>query len=345
MWGRELLTPAKIRLPVTLAFFLSITTLAVEKDAIFEGSKIISEEILKKYPPDQFHYVGIGGSPAPVMAYLEASVSSNPQISVAHIPFTTPEGIFSLSSFRSSDAFEASVEHMKNFYETNPVPKNKKVLFVEYADTGEGVMKFKLAHDEFTRRHSAAAQSSGSYLLMGRGQGEWGFSGGHTNSLASREAIGFTGQQAMSREFVENWLTGSEQRAALQIIDKNQSNWTAMSAEDRTQLEGHLRTALTNFAGTNTSSVSSSSLYFKLRDGMLKGARPIDKWSPTTLESKYEPAPETTCSRIFRVLKRAPRALKRVDTIKATARYDFSKPVNQGYKSLVKRYSELQSAQ
>lgn len=94
----------------------------------FKELKAVSEEILKKFPPENYYYVGIGRSPTPILAYLnqlEVKFSIVPISSLRYEPFP----------FKPTSE-EILKNHFKKFLPTLDNLKGKKILVMDYSDLG-----------------------------------------------------------------------------------------------------------------------------------------------------------------------------------------------------------------
>jgi hypothetical protein len=326
------------------SLFLCSATLSLSADdQLFSASQRIGDSILQQFDPARHHFIGIGGSPASVMAYIEAMKKRQPGISVAHLPFSNSDDMRFLSSFRKGQGFENTVAHLESFYKNNPVPAGKEVVFIEFTDTGSGVLSFKLAHDEYVRRnlgHNAPAEKFGSYVLLGRGESEWGPQGELAIYYANRNVPFSLENPQFPREMISYWGQGADKERAVSLIDSQASRWQELASEDRVFLEQQLEKALLNFASARMQGVSSSGIYGGLRSGKIKDQyRAVGKWAPILSEGRYENAPETFCGRLLRLVTFRERPIVMRSKASANSPYDFSAPISSRYQRLVREFS------
>lgn len=104
----------------------------------YRGIKNISETILRRFPPDEFHYIGLGASPTAILAYLELTLGTQ---AVSHLPMSN------IGSLRNR-AEEGQIESEKfrkllrvHFDTFLPVhlDSGKKLLVIDFALMGETI--------------------------------------------------------------------------------------------------------------------------------------------------------------------------------------------------------------
>ncbi len=105
----------------------------------YYGSRGLVKQIVKSFPPDQYIYIGVGGSPTPILALIEAALG--PQ-AVVHLPLrnTKAARVVSERSRVGRENFLANLsQHLKHFLPRS-VLGNKKILLIDYSATGGGLL-------------------------------------------------------------------------------------------------------------------------------------------------------------------------------------------------------------
>ena len=143
---------------------------------LLENISKLGDYILSKYPKDKYYYLGLGRSPAGLMAYLDLECSYN----VFNVP---------LSSFRPriSDVSSVAYQFLKEYYngyllmteeqkimlfkhfkEFMPdLSKGKSVLLLDYASTGFSVVTAHYFLNEYLRDEKLGSQSICFYITQG----------------------------------------------------------------------------------------------------------------------------------------------------------------------------------
>jgi hypothetical protein len=93
----------------------------------------IAEEIVQKYPPSEFVYVGVGRSPTPVTAYLKEAYPG----SAVNVPFSRP----SQTNVVTKEELQARVRALFDRFLKNEgvLKQGKKILLIDFSYHGQSL--------------------------------------------------------------------------------------------------------------------------------------------------------------------------------------------------------------
>ena len=144
---------AGILLTSVSAFLLNLSV-ALAFDFIvgeFEEIQSVSEEIMTKFPPNQYFYVGVGRSPTPFMAYIQAI---DPTASV-NIPISSFRA--RLTGASSSYHHPLSLEHEaklnRHFMKLLNLEQigNRKILLIDFSERGDTLISLNQYLSKYLR--------------------------------------------------------------------------------------------------------------------------------------------------------------------------------------------------
>lgn len=106
--------------------------------AEYEQIRELCAQIMAKYPPDEYLYVGLGRSPTPLIAYFQEFLGKNHAL---HLPigglnYTDAEDLWNKPSTRS-----LVVKHFDAFFPKPHVIKGRKLLVLDYASSGRSLQQ------------------------------------------------------------------------------------------------------------------------------------------------------------------------------------------------------------
>ena len=104
-------------------------------DDEYQQIRALSISLLRRFPPDNFYYLGLGRSPTPVIAFLEAS----------YIPSATiPLSAFRYGTENQPELAEDKISDLDNHFERFlPKPEvlgTKELLIIDYTDSGQSLV-------------------------------------------------------------------------------------------------------------------------------------------------------------------------------------------------------------
>lgn len=135
----------------------------------FTQVQTLAQQIMERYPPAQYHYLGLGKSPTPVMAYLQAYGERQPGISATNMPlskFGHRSDSMSAAERRVVDGAALNAEqrgrlwdHFDRFVPGPGALQGKSILLIDLVQTGKSLVA--------TQRHLEE------YLLQRSGGNSW----------------------------------------------------------------------------------------------------------------------------------------------------------------------------
>lgn len=106
----------------------------------FVTARSIALDIRRRFPPDQFYYVGSGRSPTIIVALLQAMAPDT----VANIPFSSGSAILQIFQENSTNEFNIFRQRLFDHYQQfrlNPhVVRGRRVLLIDGARTGTSLL-------------------------------------------------------------------------------------------------------------------------------------------------------------------------------------------------------------
>ncbi len=99
----------------------------------YPGMKEIAEEVVKKYPPSEYVYVGVGRSPAAVTAYLKEAYPG----SAVNVPFSRPNQ----TNVLTKEELQVRVRALFDRFLKNEgvLNQGKKILLIDYSFHGQSL--------------------------------------------------------------------------------------------------------------------------------------------------------------------------------------------------------------
>lgn len=98
--------------------------------------KSTSLNILRKYPPDQYYYVGIGRSPVPIVAFFEELGIKG----VSTIPISAMRKL-DKESAPAKAALQSRIKaHLNQWFPSKKELAGRKVLLLDYASSADGII-------------------------------------------------------------------------------------------------------------------------------------------------------------------------------------------------------------
>ncbi len=117
-----------------VATYNEIVSLENLVPSAYPAIRDVSLEILRRFPPDQYYLVGLGRSPAPVMAFLEEyGIKEQTTVPISHLKD------YAKVSFPEGDAKLRT--HFRKFLPTEAELHGRKVLLIDYVHTGDSLAK------------------------------------------------------------------------------------------------------------------------------------------------------------------------------------------------------------
>lgn len=108
--------------------------------ALYRGLRETAEELMRRYPPDQYYYIGLGRSPAGVMKMLEAlghKGKNIPLSKMGHIKSFDPKKLKAFLAHHFAEQLPPASEL-----------HGKKMLFLDWANKGGTLVNTKKILDE-----------------------------------------------------------------------------------------------------------------------------------------------------------------------------------------------------
>ena len=126
-------------------------------DCTFSELEQIGQEIISLFPPDKYLYIGIGRSPAPVIAWLQARAKvENPvQIPLSNFKLCKPVhgDNIGLPEFPSDEARAKLFRHFDNYLGMHS-GFHKKWLIIDVAESGNTLRSAGFALKEYAAEHN-----------------------------------------------------------------------------------------------------------------------------------------------------------------------------------------------
>jgi hypothetical protein len=118
---------------------------------VLDGAIEIAQNIMEQYPPDQYHYIGVGRSPAAITAYMKAQGHD-----ASNLPLTKFRHGAKIPHQNSTPPLDLDkeAEYMKHFDEFLPKPKalgKKNIVTLDYTPNGGSlVAAYNYIHRYYT---------------------------------------------------------------------------------------------------------------------------------------------------------------------------------------------------
>jgi len=109
---------------------------------------MLAHHLLSRYPPDTHHYVGLGRSPTPVMAYLQAMAGHNDRITSSNLPLSkfspSEPSLFGGRQPNMTDALTDEQtarlhDHFDNFIPGTAALRGKSVVLTDFVTSGRSL--------------------------------------------------------------------------------------------------------------------------------------------------------------------------------------------------------------
>jgi len=127
------LAPLPASLPAALAEYYP----AISEESDYREIRNLSLRLVEKFPPAEYHYVGVGRSPAPVMAFLrEAGMATTT------IPLSGLRKAGQVEKIRA-DLPGFLAEHFEQYLPSEKKIRGKKILLIDYASEGNTILETK----------------------------------------------------------------------------------------------------------------------------------------------------------------------------------------------------------
>lgn len=124
------------------------TSFKFEKGEV-ESLKSIVSEIVKRFPHDQYLYVGVGRSPTPVIVLLEKMYKN----STLHFPASKLKWV--RPDFTDAEDNKIYKEHFDKFFNNKQLVKNnKKILLIDLIQSGMGLVHAKKFFEKYAKKDS-----------------------------------------------------------------------------------------------------------------------------------------------------------------------------------------------
>ena len=111
----------------------------IPDDCTFAELEQLGQEIIDIFPPDQYLYIGIGRSPAPVIAWLQAKAQTENAINIPLSNFKLCKRLgfnnIGIPEFPSDDARTKLFKHFDNYFRMSS-GFQKKWLVIDVAESG-----------------------------------------------------------------------------------------------------------------------------------------------------------------------------------------------------------------
>lgn len=117
-------------------------------DQEFDEIHRVTQTIVKQFPPDKYYYLGIGRSPAPILAVLQSAIPG----SASQLPltgFNYSEKGHPESPSMNSRQTAALESHFERFLPTPEQLKGRKILLIDYSRTGQTLVSAEEYITEF----------------------------------------------------------------------------------------------------------------------------------------------------------------------------------------------------
>ena len=128
----------------------------IPDDCTFAELEQFGQEIINLFPPDQYLYIGIGRSPAPVIAWLQMKTQAKNivQIPLSEFRLCTPidSDNIGLPEFPSDDARAKLFRHFDNYLRMNS-GFHEKWLVIDVAESGNTLRSAGFALKEYAAEH------------------------------------------------------------------------------------------------------------------------------------------------------------------------------------------------
>ncbi len=118
-------------------------------DAMFDETRLVTEEIIKQYHPNDYYYIDIGSGPAPIGAYLENRAT----VHRINLPlsgfqdYVDERGFFVLNPLPGQKRIIAESEylnilkdHFDRFIPREAITGNKKILIIDTVQEGRTLL-------------------------------------------------------------------------------------------------------------------------------------------------------------------------------------------------------------
>ncbi|MFL5813036.1 MAG: hypothetical protein ACJ763_05615 [Bdellovibrionia bacterium] len=163
--------------PLFLACLLSVAPLVAARaqdeisSRLIEDVKSTVEEIAKLHPPEESYYIGIGGSPTPVIALMQEA-----GLSAANVPASRSGALVGVAK-NNAQYHENLFRHLDQFIPKPEVLGNRKLVVMDFTYSGASLMNFKDALEYYFKERGLhlphqfvalrSSQTQGQYLEEG----------------------------------------------------------------------------------------------------------------------------------------------------------------------------------
>lgn len=116
----------------------------------YHDTKNLVQDIIKRYPPHEYYYVGVGRSPAPIIEVMNAAgiegASELPLSGSKHLPLKNVTG--------GLDRQKQVLEHLGRYLPDSKILAGKKIVLLDYAYSGEGLTNATEVVDWYLKQKS-----------------------------------------------------------------------------------------------------------------------------------------------------------------------------------------------
>lgn len=136
---------------------------------------MLARNIMKKYPPDQYHYLGLGKSPTPVMAFLQAyGERVNPLVSATNMPLSKFGHRMSGMSSAERRVISGNElneeqrnrlwEHFDNFVPGPDELEGKSILLIDLVQSGKSLVATQRHLEQYLKERYHGSGVTGMYF-------------------------------------------------------------------------------------------------------------------------------------------------------------------------------------
>ncbi|SKA09842.1 hypothetical protein [Sediminibacterium ginsengisoli] len=141
----------------------------VQREDISQGEydqvKQVALQIMEQYPPDKYHYLGLGKSPTPVIAFLQSygTVTRNPMVSATNMPLSkfdhrsssmsrAEKGVVNGAEL-NADQKERLSDHFDRFVMSNEeIVEGKSILLIDFVQSGRSLVATQRHLQEYLKK-------------------------------------------------------------------------------------------------------------------------------------------------------------------------------------------------
>ncbi|OFZ84421.1 MAG: hypothetical protein A2603_03210 [Bdellovibrionales bacterium RIFOXYD1_FULL_55_31] len=115
----------------------------------YDETRDVALHILERFPPDQYWYVGLGRSPTPITAFLELLGVDG----ITTLPLSGMKSFDGYKDLPKAELRSRLYSHFDSWLPSAMDLDNRKLLLIDYASTGEGLVTAMREARSFAELH------------------------------------------------------------------------------------------------------------------------------------------------------------------------------------------------